>query len=491
MRLPITATALSTALLLASCAATPAPQAAPRTACPAADPRLSGQWAQGPAAFEHADSGRSHVFDTLISPSARDIAPGSPVPVRLDVWADLPGIYNLAIPAPGELYALGGITGRGALAPYVVRLSGEDGRVVWRTPLRPAADSPVTQWTYPGVIGVAANGDVYAVQDAVLYRVARDTGAILGRLDLPTRGEARNTAYNGFTATADGKLVMKSHHRPPDCAVDGFQAFVACGTEGASASVFAVVDPDTMTLLARADAPELIGGRITATRHGGRDLIYAPGVDALHRYVWDGQRLTYDSEWGPQPYRQGDETPATAAGVMGDFVILQTNALPSPAPTRLIALAQDNSGRRFETVPFAGSARSFIPSMPSVDVALGLVFVTDGLAPGLAAIRFDPASGFTPVWRAEQGSLSFSALIGPPEARVLIATDMADGYRQDYTQERLVWRDAATGEELARSAPFGRLGGTVIAPDCNGVVYAPAPRDATLNRLALTLPDKR
>jgi len=474
------------AALLGSCAMPAGPQSLAQM-CPADDPRIAGQWFQAPAAFEHGDSSRTHLFRTIERPSARDLGKGTPV--ELDTLEGQPGVYNFAVRAPGEVYVLGGATsgGLGEVPPYVARIDMHRGVEIWRTELPDqalgrAGENP---WTYPGVIAVHANGDIYTVQGNVLSRLNPETGALTAKLELPVRGQAGDSAYNGFAAFPDGQLVLKSHHRPGGCGVDGFRAFLRCGTDGASASVLAVVDPDAMQLLARANAPELIGGRITVTRHGDRVFVYAPGLDSLHRFEWADGELSYDKDWGPVRYRAGRETPATAAAVLGDFVIVQSNALPTDAPSRLTAISQSDPGKRFEIQPFADRPRSMIPSMPSVDPDLGLVFATDGLAGGLAALRLDPQTGFDVAWRADQGSLSFSALIGPPDGRILISSDIADGYRVDYEREAMVWRRAADGVELARSAPFARLGGTVLAPDCGGIVYAASSRASQIHRLQL------
>lgn len=478
--------AIGLAALAVSCA-TPAPTDRLAQACPAEDPRIAGQWLQAPAAFEHGDSSRTHLFRTIRQPGARDLDEGAQV--DLTTVDGQPGVYNFAVRAPGEVYVLGGATsgGLGKADPYVARLDMDEGEEIWRTALPDEAPGrgKAETWTYPGVIAVHANGDIYAVQGNVLSRLDPQTGELIAELTLPVRGDAGDSAYNGFAAFPGGNLVLKSHHRPADCPVNGFRAFISCGTQGASASVLAVVDPDTMQLLARADAPELIGGRITVTQHDGRDFVYAPGLDSVHRFEWAGGTLSYDDEWGPVRYRTGRETPATAAAVLGDFVIVQSNALPTNVPSRLTAISQADPEQRFDIQPFADRARSMIPSMPSVDPDLGLVFATDGLAGGLAALRLDPERGFETVWRVDQGSISFSALIGPEDDRILIASDITDGYRVDYAREAMVWRRASDGVELARSEPFARMGGTVLAPDCGGVVYVASSRAPELHRLQL------
>lgn len=479
---------LMTGIGVAGCAVNEIePRVAREMSCPAKDGRTEGEWYSGPSTFEHADSSRTHLFKAIREPDARRLSEGAAVEV--ETFPGYPGVYNFAVRSPGEVYLLGGVTsGRSNSAPpYVARVEMPSGREIWRTALRMTeSKTDAVAWTYPGVIGIPANGDIYVVQDNRLTRIDPTDGSLVGRTELPTRGAAADSAYNGFSALPNGYLVLKSHHRPAGCAVDGFRAFLVCGTEGASASVLAVVDPETMDVIGEADAPELIGGRITVANFGQRTFVYAPGVDYLHRFEWRNRRLEYDDSWGPVRYRQGRETPATAAAVLGEFVIVQSNALPTDAPSRLTAVSQLDPSRRFEIQPFADKSQSMIPSMPSVDPEMGLIFVTDGLAPGLAAIRLDPQNGLETVWRKDQGSLSFSALVGPRAGRVLISSDIADGYRIDYKRESVVWRDAATGTLLGRSSDFPRMGGTVLAPDCGGVVYVASSRMPQIHRLEIS-----
>mgnify|MGYP006268045689 CR=1 FL=1 len=448
--------------------------------CPLPDPRIEGQWLQGPATFEHADSGRSHLFKTIPSPSAQ--AMSGVEAADITAIASIPAVYNVAVTGHA-VFALANVTsGHDGTEAFIARLEPASLRTVWRTEL--PDDRPPGAWRYPGVVAVHANGDIYAAQGPYLYRLDPSDGALRGRTELPTgAADAKDSAYNGFVALPGGMLVSKSHHRPSGCTTDGFRAFLDCGVEGAPASVLAVIDPETMKVVSKAGAPELIGGRITATRFGGRDYVYAPGVESVHRFEWTDGGLSYDDVWSPANYREGRETPATAVAALGGFVILQTNALPTAEPTRIIALSQNDPDERFELTPFPDTTTSMIPSMPSVDTRNGRVFVTDGWAGRTAGLAFDPATGFTLEWAVPGGSFSFSALIGPRDDRVLVTSEAIENDGFDYESERLVWRDASSGQELLRGPVFARLGGTVIAPGCGGRIYAPAARAGKLYAL--------
>ena len=55
------------------------------------------------------------------------------------------------------------------------------------------------------------------------------TGATIKTLTLPTGGgEPQNTSYNGFNATPDGTLVMKSVYRQAGCNLQGPDALLDC-----------------------------------------------------------------------------------------------------------------------------------------------------------------------------------------------------------------------------------------------------------------------
>jgi outer membrane protein assembly factor BamB len=442
----------------------------PKREAPAKD------WFASVAPSEHGDSARTHLFRRINAPAARDFEKASSS-TRL-IAPDLPGLYNSVVDNDGKVFVLGGIGAFGNGA-YVASLDAWSLEKSWQTPL-PGAATP-GEWNYPGVVGLHADGFLYAIYGYRLARLDRASGKMLAVLELPTPQERKDVAYNGFTVLNDGMIAAKSYHRKPGCTEDGFRAVMICGLSGTKPSVLALIDPATMTVISTTIAPELIGGRISSTQFDGADYVYAPGVDRLFRFRYADGALTFDEDWQPAPYRTGQQTPGTAATFLGDFAIIQTNAIATGAPLTLTAISQTDADRVHAIVPFPNATRSMIPSMPSVDPDSGMVYVVDGLARSIAGLKFDQDTGFKTAWRDQQMSFGFSALIGPAESRVLISSHALDATSfTDGTEDEIVWRDAATGRVLARSEPVGRIGGAVLGVNENGIVYVPAPRENSL-----------
>jgi hypothetical protein len=460
-------------------------------ACPATNVNEAGPWFSSAAPFEHADSSRSHLFAAIARPSASELRE-RPVSVEVRVAQDLPGIWNIATRGAGELLVLAGALGANtgsAGGPFVAMLDPGSMKEKWRTRLLPP--DVVGEWNYPGSIGVHANGYIYAVFGYRLAKLEPGTGRIVAVTVLPTAQRPADVAYNGFVATSDGTLVMKSLHRVSGCAVDGFRAVMGdCGSGATPPSTIVAVDPDSMKVVSALEAPETIGGRITATRWDGRDLIYAPGQDFVHRFVFEQGSLRRDASWGPVAYRLEGQATATAAAALRDVIILQTNALPSRTPMSLIAISQADAKRMWRVQPFRDRTGSFMPSMPSVDPEDDTIFSIDGGANRVVALGFTPASGFVEMWRAEQSSFSFSALIGPRGDRVFISSATSANGPFNYDREQVVWRQASTGAELARGPWVERGAGLVITPDCGGVVYYPTVGSGKLYRFRLRDPSE-
>jgi hypothetical protein len=95
----------------------------------------------------------------------------------------------------------------------------------------------------------------------------------------------------------------------------------------------------------------------------------------------------------------------------------------------------------------------------------------------VAAIRLDQQTGdMQQLWRVRQRTLNFSTLIGPPDHRVFMATDIGGpcpfmSCLQSYTEESIVFRDAATGQELARSEALPKMtSGALVTPGDGGAI---------------------
>jgi hypothetical protein len=71
--------------------------------------------------------------------------------------------------------------------------------------------------------------------------------------------------------------------------------------------------------------------------------------------------------------------------------------------------------------------------------------------------------------------LSFTTLVGPEDQRILIGTDIPiKTFKQlkNYSTEAVVWRDAVTGKEFARSDDFPKMSaGILVTPGYAGLQY--------------------
>lgn len=430
----------------------------------------AGDYAAAPAAFEHGGSDRTSLF-AAPDPFAREADTGQSHNPALR------GLWNVAEAHDGSLFALSGVLG-GRDRPVVSRLATADLATQWQREL--PLPSHAEPWNYPGAVGVHANGQVYAIYMTRLARLDPVSGEVTAMVDLPAPNGLADTTYNGFIILADGTILAKSHHRPAGCTAQGYRAFVECGVEGVAPSALVLIDPGTLEIKWTGAAPELIGGRITATRFRGQTYIYLAGHSFVHRMKYRKRQLEPDPAWGPVRYREGEQTPGTAVVGFGDFVLIQNNAIPTRAPLTLTAIAQGDASRRFTVQPFPRKAADhwyFMPSKMSSDWANRRVY-TAAAYDGLTALDFDPESGFSVAWRAAQPTGSFIALVGPKRRRVLVAGD-ATGASADalgaptHMREGLVWRAAGDGRELHRIADLPRNFGLTLTPDRSGAMLYP------------------
>jgi hypothetical protein len=221
----------------------------------------------------------------------------------------------------------------------------------------------------------------------------------------------------------------------------------------------------------------MMGGRVTTTTYAGKPEIYLPGATKLYRYTYANGQFTADPSWGPVPYLEQGQTAASAMAVMGDYVVTMTNGgAPTSTPMSVIAVSQADATKVSKLQPFksSGSKNSFIPSMVSVDPESNRVYVMDAGAQKIAGV--DLKSGeLSTAWTQDQTTLSFTTLVGPSNQRVLIGTDIPiKKFKQlkNYSTEAVVWRNAQTGAELARSSEFPKMTqGILVTPGFAGLQY--------------------
>jgi hypothetical protein len=315
------------------------------------------------------------------------------------------------------------------------------------------------EWNYPGVLSALRDGYLYQIYGYRLAKLDPRDGSVIKTIELPTLAAQRDTSYNGLDALPDGTLIAKTVYRQAGCEEQGFSAFVNCtDPTHVPNSIIVAIDPRAMKVIGVVEAPEFIGGRLTATRFQGKDYVYLAGTTTAFRYFYADGQFTLDESWDPGPIYEKGQTSGTAMVVMNDWVVLSTNAAPAERPLSVIAINQSDAKQQFSTQPFAELKappqypRSICPSAVSVDAVYRRIYALDA-GPGRIGALELRSDGLHTVWTEPQRTLEFLALIGPPTRRVLVGTELPPGQPlTGNTTSDVVWRDAATGRELARTA---------------------------------------
>jgi len=386
-----------------------------------------------------------------------------------------------------EMYVYGGASGANPMpsGAYVSRVEPGSLKELWRTTL--ININTTGEWSGAGSIE-SFDGDLLVITNTELYKIDGTTGAVKGVMSLPTGASApRDSYFNGLSGWSDGTLVMKNLARPPGCDIQGFFALVDCpNLNETPPSVAVVVDPKTMTVFDTVQLEQMIGGRITTSHYNGKDYAYLAGQTKLYRYEWNGKNLTLDTSWGPVEYPLPGQTAASAAGIMGDWVILMTNGGgPTNVSLSVVAINQANASivKRIDPMPLQPGQTSYIPSMPSFDMANSRIYAMDPGAGKVVGIDLDQKTGnMSLAWSADQKTLSWMILIGPPDKRVLVGTNITSDETNPVKwdigpvganyKEQVQWRDAATGKLLAASDFYGPMvPGMEVWPGYGGLIY--------------------
>lgn len=418
--------------------------------------------------FEHFGSDRALVFPYACT-LAEITGPGS---IRIAA-REAPGSY--AKPYIGvtrgrnQLYVYGYGADPQTQGGFVASVDPQTLRQRWRTQI---TVPPPGGWSYPGVLVAHGNGFLYADYGNVLVKLDPVTGRTLARRVLPENPDGTGAAYNGMVVLPDGRIVAKGIERGP-CKKSGTFAGLRCAGRNQLPTPVVVVDPARLRILTEITPAQPITGRITAGRVGRTEYLYFAEQSTVVRYRYShrGGTLTLDKSWGPVTYRTGKQTAGTAPGLLGRWLVVQTNFLPSPAPMTVTAVSVDNSKRKFQIRPFAAATLrtglSFEVSKAALDSATDMVYTEDSAVRQLVALKFNPKRGFSVRWRDTIESLEFVALVGPAAHRQLVFTDYYKG------GDHVVWIDGATGRVLARSGVLARTPapGNIVMPGFNGRFY--------------------
>jgi len=448
-----------TALVLVALASTPAETR--RSPGP-----TNGPYYRTVAPYEHFGADRTQVFPHTRTVS--ELAGSGPAEIAARVSpVDFTTPYIAFTRNRDQLFVYGYGPDAATQGGYVANVDPETLQERWRTQILDT--SPAGQWSYPGVGLAHGNGYVYAIYTNILVKIHPRTGAILARLELPEDPNQTGAAYNGMIVMPDGRIVAKKIERGPCTNTTTPLAGLQCAMENGLPSLMVVVDPDRLRLLDTVDLGQVVLGRITWGRTGSRDYVYIAGQDTLTRYEYKRGKLTLDSGWGPVTYRTGAQQPGTGAGMLGEFLVVQTNFLPSTAPMTVTAVSTRDSSRVFQIQPFADLAlpQSWIVSKAALDAENSTVVTHDTSGHHMAALRFDKRSGFSLDWRHVITSLNFSALTGSARNREIIISDFGS------EGEAVVWLNLRTGEERARSGILADkpAPGNIVTPGFAGRFY--------------------
>lgn len=447
-------------------------------------------WFPSLSAFEHYNSGRSHVF-----PEARfggSFKGHNHVDIR-NSTAIYPSGYNMAYLDAHNAFIYGGGYGDepGSIGAFVAKVNPHTLEPIWYNQL--INTSVNGEWDYPGSMGILKDGFLYVIYGYRLSKIDPETGTTVKTLQLPTGGGAkRNTSYNGFNATPDGVLVMKSVYRQGGCTLQGPDALLDCpDPTDVPPSILVSVDPHKMTVIDSITLPAPVAARPTIGEHHHHTYVYLVEADTVIRYRVKQGKFILDHSWNPGTTTLEGQTTATSFVVIDDWIVGQVNTLPSATALSVIAINQSDASKQFYLQPFLGDpipplvaaafstaakggvpAISWAPASVSADPENHLIYAIDALPGKIAAIRLTH-EGLETVWTANQTTTEFTVLIGPKHKRVLVGTDIpGPEIPGNNLNDFAVWRNAKTGKEIARSPLLPAMTqGTMIQPYYNGEMF--------------------
>jgi hypothetical protein len=472
-------------------------------------PTTNPPWYPSLEAFEHYNSGRSHVFSmarfggSLHGPNTVDL-------VRSRKGA-YPSGYNMSYLNAKAAFIQGGSYGdvKGSIGPFVAKVNPRTLRPVWYTQLRNTRKT--REWDYPGAMAIESDGFIYVVSGFHIWKVNPGNGAVVKTLKLPTlvhmrnnypatpptydsklTEDARNTSYNGINALPDGTIVVKSLYRQAGCHKNGPSALLKCPeAQNTPASNLISVNPKTMRIIDNITLPAFAGARPTITRYHGTDYVYLlEKISNVVRYAVHHGHFTLDRGWTPSAVQNPGQTTGGSVIVFGDWIVGATNSVPATGALTVFAISQADASKVFYLQPYvndrvspelaAALGKSYPGAVSWADMSLeadpqnGLFYGVETMARKIAAFKLTDA-GIQVVWKKTETTTEWATLIGPKNHRVWVGTDIpgAEIPGQNKT-ERVVFRDAATGRELARSARVPQMTqGSAIQPGYGGSVFFP------------------
>jgi len=403
------------------------------------------------------------------------------------------GVTFLCTREPGELFLCGGNLPDAKPpvlpGPFVARVDATTGKQIWRTYVENANVSG--NWIGVNNLNILANGTIVTAWSNQIALLDGDTGRILKTGSLPS-GEAPpgDSHFKHLTVAPDGTLILKNQTRAKGISDQGTMAMMKGFRKGLKLppSIFVAVDGERLEVLDTLQLPELAATPHGITTFEGKIAIYTCANEHAYRCLWDpdSKKLSFDETW-IVPYLSEGQSTGDAPGIMGDWIVIQTNGMGAKVPSSVVAIDVHDAARSTSIVPYGPlkkTERSLAPPKTCIDLENGMLYSADAGVGKVAGIRLDQATGeMTTEFIVEATTLTFQPLIGPKDQRVLMLSNMKGGLpvmgalldlMTGKYKEQVTWRDAATGRLLAESDFFEPLTiNSLVVPGYGGRAYYP------------------
>jgi hypothetical protein len=395
--------------------------------------------------------------------------------------------FTTSTRGPNDVYVYGGCNAGDkppALVSYVARVEPSSLKQVWKTRLSDATKSNAIHLC--GSVETLADGSLIATDGHRLWKLDGTTGKIVAKLDVPNgKTPEKDVAINGSVSTPDGTIILKTWNRVAGCTQNGIFAMYKCKgalTGKATPSILTAVDPEGLKVLDSVNIGTNIGSRISTAAYRGHDYVYITSSKQLFRYEWDGNTLKKDKNWGPVGYTRHGETGGGTPTPMNGWIIQNTNGIRIPMHIAAISQA-DGSMTSIQPNKFLPPRQhSTSAAKPTVDPANNRIYMCDFNLGTCSAIDLRDGR-LSLAWKEDMRTQAFTSLIGPPDKRVFVASNMKSSKESDPTKydygpkganftEQYQWRDAASGKLLAASDYYPpKAEASQTPPGYGGLIY--------------------
>lgn len=392
---------------------------------------------------------------------------------------------------PGELYLTGGNNppAQGVVppGPWVAKVDATTGKEIWRTVLENGNVSGV--WVGAANLNILPDGNIPISFGNHLVKLDGDTGRILKHVSLPADAPPEGSNFKHLTIAPDGTLIIKNQTRATPCTIQGTLAAFQCpgGAAASPGSTIHAVNPETLEIYDSVSVPSNAVSPHSVTVHDGKIMIYVTSVTDFYRFIWDpeAKKLSQDNGWVVENYLEDGQTAGDAAGILGDWVVVQVNGLPSQkAASAIVAIHQDDATKLTRIYPFGTelpTGISWAPPKAAIDEENSMVFSNDQNMMKIGGLSFDQATGeLKVVWTVDGASTALQTLVGPADKRVLGTARAEPGVTQQALmqtsnppyKQQAIWLEAKTGKLLAESDFFEPMNfNTLLSPGYGGRFY--------------------